>query len=175
MGQPPVPFLPGTASGCPAAPGDNPPMESLPPPHDALRRAEQSLAAMRGATSLTEFSGHWRQLLPSLRRCWSKAETHYIRHAKWAALQKKMMRRIFDDPITGYLWHAKDGAGHGLPREEAQPFTAVAVPAAAVTDRGNTYRPPVGADQAPLPLLEVAERGLAFYRALLAEIDAELS
>ncbi len=147
-------------------------MESLPPPHDALRRAEHALAALRGATSLAEFSGHWQQLLQALRRCWSKAETHYLRHAKWPALQKSMMRRIFDDPVTGYLWHAKDGAGNGLPKEAAQPFDAALLPAAAVADRGNTYRPPVGEGQAPLKLVQVAEHGVAFYQALLAEIDA---
>jgi hypothetical protein len=149
-------------------------MESLPPPHDALRRAEQSLAAMRAATTFTEFSGHWQQLLQSVRRCWSKAETHYLRHAGWPPLQKKMMRRIFDNPVAGYLWHAKAAPGNGLPREATQPFDPLAVAAAEVKHLANVYRPPLTSAQVAMSLVQVAESGLAFYQALLAEIDAEL-
>lgn len=149
-------------------------MDTLPPPHDALRRTETALAAMRSASSLAEFSTHWQHLVQSIRRCWSKAETHYLRHPQWAALQKKTMRRIFDDPITGYLWHARDAAGYGLPREAAQPFVPASVTATDLVDRGVTYKPPAPAGQADAMLLDLAERGVAFYRQLLADIEAEL-
>ena len=129
---------------------------------------------MRGATRLSEFSGHWEQYLQSIRRCWNKAETHYVAKPKWAALQKTMMRRIFDEPVTGYIWYARDGEGHGVPSESAQPFAAGAVAAREVVCRGNTYRPPIGAEQAPMGLLAIAEGGLAFYQRLLKEIEAEL-
>lgn len=149
-------------------------MESLPPPHDALRRAEQSAAALRAATTFTEFTSHWQQLLQQLRRCWSQAERHYLRHPKWAALHKPMKQRIDDHRVAGYLWHAREAGGGGLPKEAPQPFDAAAVPAASVTDRGTNFRPPVDAGQVPMALVQVADTGIGFYKELLAEIDATL-